>query len=109
MAAPLAHLGLDPATRTSPPRGGEAASRPGPALGEQDLRISDDLSQTALDVPLVSRPSVRGVPQLHGSMTLVESRRTIYFRAENSNVAEQDRPGEVQQGQNLQVSLRLGQ
>ena len=42
-------------------------------------------------VPLLSRPSVRGVPQLHGSMTLVERRRTIYFRAENSNVAEQER------------------
>ena len=41
--------------------------------------------------PLLSRPSVRGVPQLHGSMTLVERRRTIYFRAENSNVAEQER------------------
>ena len=68
-----------------------AGARPGPALCEQDLRISDDLSQTALDVPLLSRPSVRGVPQLHGSMTLVERRRTIYFRAENSNVAEQER------------------
>ena len=40
---------------------------------------------------VLSRPSVRGVPQLHGSMTLVERRRTIYFRAENSNVAEQER------------------
>ena len=34
-------------------------NRPGPALGEQDLRISDDLSQTALDVPIScpGRPS----------------------------------------------------
>jgi hypothetical protein len=30
------------------------------------------------------------VPQLHGSTTLVVRRRTIYFRAENSNVAEQE-------------------
>ena len=80
----------------------------GPALGEQDLRISDDLSQTALDVPLLSRPSVRGVPQLHGWTTLVERRPTIYFRAEISNVAEQERYNK-DQGQNLQVSLRLGQ
>ena len=36
-------------------------------LSQQDLRIPDDLSQTLLDVPLASRPSIRGVPQLHGS------------------------------------------
>ena len=57
----------------------------------QGLRIPDDKSQTRAVVPLLSRPSVRGVPQLHGSMTLVERRRTIYFRAEDSNVAEQER------------------
>ena len=48
-------------------------------------------SQDRAVVPLLSRPSVRGVPQLHGSTTLDERRRTIYFRAENSNVAEQER------------------
>jgi hypothetical protein len=72
-----------------------AKARPGPALGEQDLRISDDVSQTRAVVPLLSRPSVRGVPQLHGSTTLVERRRTIYFRAEISNVAEQERYNKV--------------
>ena len=45
------------------------------------------------------------MPQLHGSMTLVERHRTIYFRAENSYVAEQERyikPG------TLQLSLQRG-
>ena len=63
---------------------------PGPALGEQDLRISDDLSQTALDVPLLSRPSVRCVPQVHGPMELAMRHWTIHFRAGNLNVAEQE-------------------
>ena len=35
------------------------------------------------------------MPQLHGSMTLVERHRTIYFRAGNSNVAEQERYNKV--------------
>ena len=55
------------------------------------MRISDEKSQIALIIPLLLRQSVRGVPQLHGSTTLDERRRTIYFRAENSNVAEQER------------------
>ena len=59
------------------------------------LRISDEKSQIALIIPLLLRQSVRGVPQLHGSMTLVERHRTIYFRAENSNVAEQERDSKV--------------
>ena len=59
------------------------------------LRISDEKSQIALIIPLLLRQSVRGVPQLHGSMTLVERHRTIYFRTENSNVAEQERDSKV--------------
>ena len=51
--------------------------------------------QTRTAVPLLSRPSVRGVPQLHGWTTPVERRPTIYFRAENSNVAEQERYNKV--------------
>ena len=65
--------------------------RLGPALGEQDLGIPDGKSQIAGFTQLWTRPSVRCVPQLHGSMTLVERRRTIYFRTENSNVAEQEK------------------
>ena len=60
----------------------------GPALGEQDLRIPDDKSQTAGFTQLWTRPSVRCVPQVHGPMKLVKRHRTIYFRAEKSNVAE---------------------
>ena len=41
-----------------------------------------------LDVPLPSRQSVCCVPQVHGSTELAKRRRTIYFRAENFNVAE---------------------
>ena len=59
------------------------------------MRNPDESSHSAFDVPLLSRPSVRGVPQLHGSMTLVERHRTIYFRAESSNVAEQERYNKV--------------
>ena len=62
--------------------------RLGPALGEQDLRIPDDKSQTAGFTQLWTRPSVRCVPQVHGWMTLVERHPTIYLRAEKSNVAE---------------------
>ena len=62
----------------------------GPALGEQDLRIPDDIdkSQIAGFTQLWTRPSVRCVPQVHGWMTLVERHPTIYLRAEKSNVAE---------------------
>ena len=52
------------------------------------LRIPDDKSQTRAVVPLLSSPSVRGVPQLHGWMPLVKRHPTIYFRADKSNVAE---------------------
>ena len=62
--------------------------RPGPALGGWDLTKVVEKCQDPRVVPLLPRPSVRGVPQPYGSMTLVERRRTIYFRAENSNVAE---------------------
>ena len=64
------------------------AWRLGPALGEQDLRIPDDTSQIAGFTQLLTRPSVRCVPQVHGWMTLVERHRTIYLRAEKSNVAD---------------------
>ena len=63
----------------------------GPDLGGWDLRFSVEKSQICVDVPLSSRPSVHCVPQVHGSMTLTKRHRTIYFRAENSNVAEQER------------------
>ena len=63
-------------------------SRLGPALGEQDLRIPDDKSQTAGFTQLWTWPSVRCVPQVHGWMTLVERHPTINLRAEKSNVAE---------------------
>ena len=55
----------------------------------QDLTIPDDKCQIAGFTHLSSRPSVRCVPQVLGSTELAKRRRTIYFRAENSNVSEQ--------------------
>ena len=59
------------------------------SVGWQDLTIPDDKCQIAGFTHLSSRPSVRCVPQVHGSTELAKRRRTIYFRAENSNVSEQ--------------------
>ena len=70
-------------------------SRRGPALGGWDLRFSVEKPQICVDVPLSSRPSVHCVPQVHGSMTLTKRHRTIYFRTENSIVAEQERDNKV--------------
>ena len=67
----------------------------GPALGGWDLRISHEKSQIYVAAPLSSRPSVRCVPQVHGWMELAKRHPTIYFRAENSNVAEQERENKV--------------
>ena len=66
------------------------AGRPGPALGEQDLRISDEKSQTRTAVPFSRAADGAVQPQVHGWTELVERRPTIYLRAENSNVAEQE-------------------
>ena len=48
------------------------------------------MSQIAGFTQLSSRPSVRCVPQVHGLTEFAKRRRTIYFRAENLNVAKQE-------------------
>ena len=66
-------------------------TRRGPALGEQDLIIPDDKCQIASFTQLSSR-AVRllRAAEVHGWMELAKRHPTIYFRAENLNVAEQE-------------------
>ena len=82
--------------------------RRGPALGEQDLRISDEKSQIALDVPLLSLQSVRCVPQVHGWKELAKCPIQLSYLGAKSS--KRDGSGEVHHKViiiNLQLSTTL--